>query len=69
MTTEIIKKVLKKAAPGRSVGDSERVARFKTLTIELGAVELQTKIDHAIQESEERRRRLREQGAVTVTVP
>ena len=60
-----IRKIVKKAAARPT---SARVQRFKDLAIEHGARSLEAKIDHAIQESDERRERVKKLGSVTVAV-
>jgi hypothetical protein len=65
MTKVAIRKIVKKAAARPS---SARAQRFKDLAIEHGARNLGAKIDHAIQESDERRERVKKLGSVTVAV-
>lgn len=67
MTKVAIRKIAKKAA-ARPAGESARAKRFDALAIEHGARNLEAKIDHAIQESDERRKRVRKLGSVTVAI-
>jgi hypothetical protein len=64
MTKAVVKKIAKKP----SAAALRRARRFKMLAAQYGADNLEAKIDHAIRESEERRRRVKQHGTVTVAV-
>ncbi|SIT34848.1 hypothetical protein BN2475_10004 [Paraburkholderia ribeironis] len=68
MTKVIIRKIIKKAAAQNPLYESARAKRFKDLAIEHGARNLEAKIDQAINESDERRKRVKKAGSVTVAV-
>lgn len=68
MTQAIVKKIVKKPATSRTAAESVRADRFRALAVKGGADKLQSRIDDAIRESDERRKRLQKRGAVTVAV-
>ncbi|MGF6978114.1 hypothetical protein QFZ94_006629 [Paraburkholderia sp. JPY465] len=68
MSKVIIRKIIRKASAQSPLRESTRTKRFKELAVEHGAHNLEAKIDHAINESDERRKRVKKAGWVKVAV-